>query len=115
MARALVPGPVTPARVREATAPKAKNKRGRSASIAYSACFSPKRARASNVIAPIHVREKVIAPFAVREEIFIQVAVDPLIVEPIKPKQVIGHPFGCIMCSRPGLNEECPVARLGEQ
>src|SRR5436190_9090292 len=115
MARALAPGPVTPARVPQATAPKAKNKRGRSASIAYPACFSPKRARASNVIAPIHVREKVIAPFAVREEIFIQVAVDQLIVESIKPKQVIGRPLRCVMSSRTRLNEECPVARLGEQ
>ena len=66
--------------------------------------------RNSNIIAPINVREKIVPPLAVREEFFIDRAGYELVVQLIKPREMIERALGCIFPSGTRPHQKCPIA-----
>ena len=71
--------------------------------------------RNSNIITPVHVREKIVAPFTVPKKFFIHIVCRKLIVQSVEAGKMIHRAFGCVFARCPSFHEECPVARLREQ
>src|SRR2546421_6807413 len=71
--------------------------------------------RRSNIATPIDVRENVVAPFTVGQKSFVHLPSHELIIQPVEPQQMIGDSFCCVMFRGPGLDQKCPVARLGQE
>jgi hypothetical protein len=76
---------------------------------------SARHDNALNVIAPVHIWEKIVAPFAIAEEFVVQIVRDKLIVQAIESRDVIGRSFRRVLARRSGFHQKRPIARLREQ
>src|SRR5436189_3848489 len=61
--------------------------------------------RRSNIATPIDVRENVVAPFAVGQKSFVHLPSHKLIIQPVKPQQMIRDSFCRVMFRSPGLDQ----------